>query len=248
MSGNGASTPLILAIPSKGRLMEQTEACFKAAGLIVRKTGNARGYRGEIEGLAGVEVAFVSSSEITQLLKTGEVHLGVTGEDLVRENIADADARVKLVKPLGFGFADVIVAVPDYWIDVTTMSDLEEAAAAYRRRHGRRMRVATKYMNLTRRFFAGQRIGGPAKPADAVSSYRIVESLGATEGAPAAGAAELIVDITTTGATLKANGLRVLEDGVMLKSQANLIAANAAAWSPSTRTAEAEILRRLASS
>ncbi len=238
------SGPLILAVPSKGRLMEQSEAAFKAAGLVMRKTGNARGYRGEIEGLAGVEVAFVSSSEITQLLKTGEVHLGVTGEDLVRENIADADAKVAFLKPLGFGFADVVVAVPEFWIDVTTMSDLEEAAAVYRRRHGRRMRVATKYMNITRRFFAGHRYGG-APQAEAVSSYRIVESLGATEGAPAAGAAELIVDITTTGATLKANGLRVLDDGVMLKSQANLMASHQAPWTPQTRAAEAEIKRRL---
>jgi ATP phosphoribosyltransferase len=235
--------PLILAVPSKGRLMEQTETAFKTAGLVMRKTGNARGYRGEIEGLAGVEVAFVSSSEITQLLKTGEVHLGVTGEDLVRENIADADAKVAFLKPLGFGFADVVVAVPEFWIDVTTMSDLEEAAAVYRRRHGRRMRVATKYMNITRRFFAGHRYGGAQ--AEAVSSYRIVESLGATEGAPAAGAAELIVDITTTGATLKANGLRVLDDGVMLKSQANLMASHQAQWTPDTRAAEAEIKRRL---
>ncbi len=240
------SAPLILAVPSKGRLMQQTEACFSAAGLILRKTGNTRGYRGEIEGLAGVEVAFVSSTEITQLLKSGDVHLGVTGEDLVRETISDADSRVVFRKPLGFGLADVVVAVPDYWIDVTTMADLEEAAAVFRRRHGKRMRVATKYMNMTRRFFAGHRYGDATRAAaDTVSSYRIVESLGATEGAPAAAAAELIVDITTTGATLKANGLRILEDGVILKSQANLIAAQAAPWSPETRAAEAEILRRL---
>ena len=246
MSEDGMSHSLILAVPSKGRLMEQTETCFKAAGLVMRKTGDARGYRGEIEGMAGVEVAFVSSSEITQLLKTGEVHLGITGEDLVRENIADADGKVGFLKPLGFGFADVVVAVPDFWIDVTTMSDLEEAAAVYRRRHGRRMRVATKYMNMTRRFFAGHRYDGEAKAlADAVSSYRIVESLGATEGAPAAGAAELIVDITTTGATLKANGLRILEDGVMLNSQANLMSSRQANWSDATRAVEADILRRL---
>jgi ATP phosphoribosyltransferase len=244
MTEAGLSGPLILAVPSKGRLMEQTETALKAAGLVMRKTGNARGYRGEIEGVAGVEVAFVSSSEITQLLKTGEVHLGVTGEDLVRESIADVDAKVAFLKPLGFGFADVVVAVPEFWIDVTTMADLEEAAAVYRRRHGRRMRVATKYMNMTRRFFAGHRYGGE-KAAEAVSSYRIVESLGATEGAPAAGAAELIVDITTTGSTLKANGLRVLDDGVMLRSQANLMASHSAAWTPQTRAAEVEIRRRL---
>jgi ATP phosphoribosyltransferase len=102
------------------------------------------------------------------------------------------------------------------------MADLEEAAVAYRRAHGHRMRVATKYMNLTRRYFAERGVG----------TYRIVESLGATEGAPAAGLAELIVDITTTGSTLKANALRVLDDGVMLKSQANLVASRGAAWTP----------------
>ena len=240
------SAPLILAVPSKGRLMEQWQACFTAAGLLMRKTGSGRGYRGEIEGLAGVEVVFVSSSEITQLLKTGEAHLGVTGEDLVRENIADTDAKVAFLRPLGFGFADVVVAVPEFWIDVTTMADLEEAAAVFRGRHGRRMRVATKYMNMTRRFFAGHRYGAAVRaPEDAVSSYRIVESLGATEGAPAAGAAELIVDITTTGATLRANGLRVFDDGVMLKSQANLMASHAAPWSKQARAVEAEIVRRL---
>jgi len=237
--------PLILAVPSKGRLMEQTETRFKASGLELRKIGS-RGYRGEIVGVANVEVAYVSSSEIVQLLKSGEVHLGVTGEDLVRESIADAESRVAFLQPLGFGFADVIVAVPEFWIDVVTMADLEEAAAVFRRRHGRRMRVATKYMNLTRRFFAGHRYqGGSRALADAVSTYRIVESLGATEGAPAAGASELIVDITTTGATLRGNGLRVLEDGVILKSQAHLMSARLADWSPESRAAEAELLRHL---
>ena len=153
----------------------------------------------------------VSASEIAQLLKTGAVHLGVTGEDLIREAMADADDRVRFLSPLGFGHADVVAAVPDCWLDVRRMADLEQMAVAFRRLHGRRVRVATKYMGLTRRYFSQMGVTG----------YRIVESLGATEGAPAAGLAELIVDITTTGATLKANGLRVLDDGVILKSQAN---------------------------
>jgi ATP phosphoribosyltransferase len=240
------STPLILALPSKGRLMQQTEDRFTAAGLTVRKTGDPRGYRGAVDGLSAVEVAFVSSAEITQLLRTGEVHLGVTGEDLLRESIADCAHRVTLLAPLGFGRADVVVAVPEFWIDVTSMADLEEAAALFRRRHGRRMRVATKYLNLTRRFFSGERIGDTEGTlADTVSSYRIVESAGATEGAPASGAAELIVDITTTGATLEANGLRVLTDGTILRSEANLIRSHAAPWCDATRAAEAEIVRRL---
>ncbi len=128
----------------------------------------------------------------------------MTGEDLVREKVADADARLELLAPLGFGSANVVVAAPQAWIDVRTMADLEDVASAFRARRGERMRVATKYVNLTRRYFAEHGVG----------DYRIVESLGATEGAPAAGAAELIVDITTTGATLAANALKPLEDGV----------------------------------
>lgn len=216
------SEKLILALPSKGRLMEQTATAFAKAGLSVAKTGSARGYQGEIAGWRDVEVNFVSSSEIAQFVKLGKCHLGVTGEDLLRESIADCDERVRFIAPLGFGHADVVVAVPDCWIDVRRMEDLEEAAVAYRRTHGHRMRVATKYMNLTRGYF-GER---------GVTAYRIVESLGATEGAPAAGLAELIVDITTTGATLKANALRVLDDGVILKSQANLVASRGAHWTP----------------
>lgn len=229
------SAPLIFAVPSKGRLMEQTADFLAAAGLKLRKVGHERGYRGEIEGMAGVEVAFVSASEIVAALNRGRAHLGVTGEDLVRENIADVDQRVVFLKPLGFGRADVVVAVPKSWIDVDDVAGLEAAAAAFRRVHGRPMRVATKYLNITRRFFAAQ----------GLIDYRIVESLGATEGTPAAGTADLIVDITTTGATLAANGLKVLSDGVMLKSQANLVASQVATWTPETIKARDELLGRL---
>lgn len=228
-------TRLTLAVPSKGRLMEQTTDMFERGGLKVKKVGHARGYRGEIEGLAGVDVAYVSSSEIAAALKDGSVHMGITGEDLVRESMSDADTRVTFVKQLGFGFADVVVAVPNWWIDVRTVADLEAAALPFRRAHGRWPRVATKYMNLTRRFFASKGYG----------DYRIIESLGATEGAPAAGTAELIVDITTTGETLRANGLRILDDGVILKSQANLIAANTAQWPDEAKAARDQIVRAL---
>ncbi len=219
------SDKLILGVPSKGRLMEQTAEAFAAAGLTLRKTGNERGYRGEIAELPEVDVAFISASEIAWHLKTGRVHLGVTGEDLVSEQMSDADERVTFVKKLGFGNADVVVAVPDCWIDVRTMADLAEIALPFRRAHGRWYRVATKYVNLTRRFFA----------AKGLADYRIVESLGATEGTPAAGTAELIVDITTTGTTLKANGLRILDDGLVLRSEANLVASKLAAWTPAAQ-------------
>jgi ATP phosphoribosyltransferase len=226
---------LVLAVPSKGRLMEQTIDLFGKAGLTLRKTGNERGYRGEIAGIDAVEVSFISASEIAWYLKTGRAHMGVTGEDLVREQISDAAERVSFLKALGFGHADVVVAVPNYWIDVRTMADLDEIAAMFRREHGRWFRVATKYINTTRRFFAEK----------GVIDYRIIESLGATEGAPAAGTADLIVDITSTGATLAANGLRVLDDGVIVQSQANLIASKAANWSPAARQAENEIMQAL---
>jgi ATP phosphoribosyltransferase len=185
--------------------------------------------------LPDVEVNFVSSSEIAQFLKTGAAHLGITGEDLLRETIVDCDARVDFLKPCGFGFADVVVAVPAAWLDVRRMADLEEMALSFRRVHGRRVRVATKYMNLARRFFSQKGVTG----------YRLVESLGATEGAPAAHQAELIVDITTTGATLRANGLKVLDDGVILRSQANLVSSRLAAWSARLREVEREVAAKL---
>jgi ATP phosphoribosyltransferase len=229
------SDRLVLAVPSKGRLMEQTSELLAAAGLNLRKTGHERGYRGEIEGLDTIDVAYVSASEIAWYLKTGRAHLGVTGEDLVREQMSDADERVEFLKKLGFGHADVVVAVPVGWIDVRDMGDLDRIAQQFRRAHGRWYRVATKYLNLTRRFFAQK----------GVTDYRIVESLGATEGTPAAGTADLIVDITTTGETLRANGLKILRDGVILKSEANLVVSHTATWTPQIREAQNEILSRL---
>ncbi|MFN3889305.1 MAG: ATP phosphoribosyltransferase [Beijerinckiaceae bacterium] len=227
---------LTLAVPSKGRLQENAFNFFGRAGLKLVQGRGARDYRGVLREIPGVEVAFLSASEIVSQLASGAAHLGVTGEDLVRETISDADDKVELLTPLGFGHANVVVAVPQAWIDVRTMADLEDVAAAFRARRGQRMRVATKYVNLTRRFFAQM----------GVTDYRIVESLGATEGAPAAGQAELIVDITTTGATLEANALKVLDDGVMLRSQANLVASVNAPWSAETLRLARAILSRIA--
>jgi ATP phosphoribosyltransferase len=209
---------LIVGVPSKGRLMEDTLDIFRAAGLPIEKTGDARGYRGAIPSMPEVAVEYLSAGEIARHLQSGRIHIGVTGEDLVREQIPDADERLSFLQKLGFGFANVIVAIPDCWLDVETMADLEEAGAQFALEHSRRLRVATKYPNLTRRFFTER----------GVAHYRTVESLGATEGTCAAGMAEAIVDITTTGATLKANGLRILSDGLILESEANLVASKAA--------------------
>lgn len=229
------SEKLIFAIPSKGRLMDNTVEFLKSAGLNLRKVGHERGYRGEIESYDNIEVTYMSASEISQFLKNGRVHLGITGEDLVRESMFNVDERVKLLKPLGFGHADVVIAVPECWLDVRKMADLEQVALIFRKVHGRRMRVATKYMNLTRRYFA----------ENGVTSYRIVESLGATEGTVAAGSAEMIVDITSTGTTIKANGLKLLEEGTILQSQANLFASCRADWTPAVREAENELMAKL---
>jgi ATP phosphoribosyltransferase len=227
--------PLVIAVPSKGRLQENSAAFFARAGLVLVQGRGVRDYRGKIAGMEGVEIAFLSASEIVGELAAGTAHLGVTGEDLVRETVPGADTKLELLTPLGFGHANVVVAVPQAWIDVKCMADLEDVASAFRARRGERMRVATKYVNLTRRFFAAQH----------VTDYRIVESLGATEGAPAAGAAELIVDITTTGATLAANALKVLDDGIILRSEANLVASLTASWSDAAREAVRIILSRI---
>jgi len=228
--------PLVLAVPSKGRLQENATAFFGRAGLKFVKASGERGYRGTIAGLEGAEVAFLSASEIVSQLASGAAHIGITGEDLVREQLSDADAAVEMLTPLGFGHANVVVAVPQAWIDVRNMADLDDVASTMRARHGRKLRVATKYVHLTRRFFAEH----------GLADYRIVESLGATEGAPAAGTAEIVVDITTTGATLAANALKVLDDGVMLASEANLVASTRAPWGERARAAAKTILSRIA--
>ncbi len=205
-----------LALPSKGRLKEQTLAVLEKAGYKVILPEDDRNYRARVEGEDDLDILFLSASEIARELGYGSVDMGVTGEDLVRETLAHADERVAIEAELGFGHADVVVAVPEVWRDVTSMADLDDVAADFRQRHGRRLRIATKYWRLTQQFFS-QKHG--------IQVYRIVESLGATEGAPAAGSADMIVDITSTGSTLRANRLKVLEDGIILRSQACLVSA-----------------------
>jgi ATP phosphoribosyltransferase len=225
-----------LALPSKGRLKEQATEVFGRAGMALDLPGDERKYRARLAGRDDVDVKFLSASEIATELGQGTIDLGLTGEDLLRETLPDFDRAVEIAVRLGFGFADVVVAVPDVWLDVDGMADLDDVAADFRQRHGRRLRIATKYWRLTQQFFS-QKHG--------IQVYRIVESLGATEGAPAAGSADVIVDITTTGSTLRANHLKVLSDGVILKSQATL------AVSKKERSAEdqavvADIAARLA--
>jgi ATP phosphoribosyltransferase len=228
-------SPLIIALPSKGRLKEQVEAWLADCALKLEADGGSRGYSGRLKGLDGAQVRLLSAGDIAEALDAGEVHLGVTGEDLMRERPGDLSARALLLRPLGFGRADLVVATPKSWLDVTNMADLEEVAHDILARTGRRIRVATKYILQTRAFFARH----------GLVDYRIVESGGATEGAPAAGAAELVVDITTTGATLEANGLKVLDDGVILKSQAQLAASLRATWSAHQMSVAEALLRQV---
>jgi ATP phosphoribosyltransferase len=205
---------ITIAVPSKGRMKEDTLAAFAKAGLEVLPQKDARSYRTKVKGRDDIEIALLSASEIARELVAGSIDFGVTGEDLVREATVDWAGAMEISARLGFGRADVVVAVPDHWHDVETMADLDDVAADFRHRHGRRLRIATKYWRLTQGFFS-QKHG--------IQVYQIVESLGATEGAPAAGLADLIVDITSTGSTLTANNLKILGDGVILASEACLV-------------------------
>ena len=226
---------LTLAVPSKGRLEELTRDWFARRGLTITRPGGARSYLGAIEGMPDITVRFYPASEIARELIRGNIDIGVTGRDLIHETSETGPAAVDFARNLGFGGADVVVAVPEAWIDVTHMHDLADVASDFRSRHGRWMRIATKYITITRQHFAGA----------GIAEYRIVESLGATEAAPASGVADIVVDITSTGSTLAANGLRVLDDGVMLKSEANLIVSKTSDWSAPRQAILSDLLHRL---
>ncbi len=225
---------LKLGVPSKGRLQEETIAWFGGRGVAVARSGGAREYRGTV-GIEGVELVLLSAAEIPRELAAGRLHLGVTGQDLVREQIPRWEDGVRELAAMGFGFADLVVAVPAFWVDVADMSDLDAAAAEFRARHGHRLRVATKYHHLVREFFRGH----------GVADYQLVDSQGATEGAVKNLTAEAVADITTTGSTLRANHLRVLADGLVLRSQATLFAARAAPWDAPAQAALAALCARI---
>jgi ATP phosphoribosyltransferase len=222
---------ITLALPSKGRLKEQCEEWLALRGLVIEQTGGARSYSGVIVGLPDVAIRYASASEIGKALLAGDVDLGVTGEDIVREAASDVEARIAIDARLDFGHADVVIAVPNGWIDVDCVADLAQVASDIRRKTGKRFRIATKFARLTNAFMT----------ANHVLDYRIVDSAGATEGAPAAGTAEAIVDITTSGATLTANALKVLEDGVILRSESCLMRALTADWTQPKLAAYAKL-------
>lgn len=219
-----------LGLPSKGRLQAKCVDWLAARGIGVERTDEDREYAGRVTGVDGVELALLSASEIPRELAAGRIHFGVTGEDLIRETIPGWEAKVGLVAPLGFGHADLVIAVPAAWVDVETIHDLDAAAARFRAVHGRRLRIATKYHNLARAFLT----------ARGVADYQLVDSQGATEAAPLHQTAEAIIDITSSGETLRANHLKVLEDGLILASEAQLCRSLAA---PTRLEDEAAIAR-----
>ncbi len=221
---------LRLGLPSKGRLMEDAFGWFAARGIALGRAGGEREYsaRSDWEGL---EPVLLSAGEIPRELEAGRIHLGVTGSDLVREKIAAWEDRVEEIAPMGFGGADVVIAVPRFWVDVDTLDDLDDACAAFRRAHGHRLRIATKYHRLTRDFLRSR----------GVADYLLVDSQGATEGAVRGETAEAIADITSTGETLRANGLKVLGDGLIHASQATLFRSKGTSWGE----AEMAVLGRL---
>lgn len=226
---------LILALPSKGRLKDQCEAWLARHGLVLRQTGGERGYSATLDGFDDVQVRLASAGDIGKALLAGEIHLGITGEDIVREASEEVDRRLTIVARLGFGRADVVVAVPNGWIDVETMADLADVATDIRRQTGRRFRIATKFTRLTAQFMRDHH----------VVDHRIIDSAGATEGAPGAGIADAIVDITTSGATLAANALKILDDGIILKSESCLMRSDLAPWSEESRHAARRLMERL---
>ncbi len=230
--------PLILAVPSKGRLEELSREVFAKAGMQINRPKGARSYAGSLDGFNNVVVQFLPASEIARGLIAGTIDIGVTGEDLIHETMENGIEKIEISNRLGFGKADVVIGIPDAWIDVQNMRDLADVASDFREKHSRWLCIATKYIQLTRSFLSEH----------GIAQYKIVNSVGATEAAPATGAADLIVDITSTGSTLKANGLRIIEDGVILKSQACLIVSKTTSWSEEKRKQKEQIVSAISAS
>lgn len=220
-----------VGVPSKGRLMQDCFDWFGARGVTMRRSGADREYSGVIEGVEGVVPVLLSAGEIPRELAAGRIHLGVTGSDLVGEELGTGAAEVAELARLGFGRADLIIAVPGVWIDVETVDDLDAAAAAFRKAHGHRLRIATKYHRLVRDWLTAQ----------GVADYQLVDSQGATEGTVKNGTAEAIADITSSGETLRANHLRILSDGLIHSSEAVLWGSRVAEWTAEDRAAYARL-------
>ena len=199
-----------IGIPSKGRLREDVLKIFDKKKLKLISERGERDLIGSIKDQSNIKVLYLHAREIIERLGDGSLDIGFSGFDLLNESEIKIQSKISVVKKLNFGNANLVIAIPDPWIDVQTIADLEEIAFEFKDKKKTRLRVATKYPNLTRDFLFSK----------GVTQFRLVESLGATEAYPFTGSAELITDITSTGETLKANNLRILKDGEILKSQA----------------------------
>ena len=218
---------LKLGVPSKGRLQGDTFNWFAERGVTLKRTGSDREYTGSVTGVDGVELVLLSAGEIPKELAKGRIHMGVTGQDLIAEKLPPNNAQVVEVTELGFGHANIVIAVPKVWVDVSTLADLDATAAQFRAEHGFRLRIATKYHNVVRRSLRDF----------GVADYQLVDSQGATEGTVKNLTAEAIADITSTGSTLDANHLKPLVDGPLLRSQATLFLSKTADWDDTAKTA-----------
>ncbi|MFA3919069.1 ATP phosphoribosyltransferase [Ruegeria hyattellae] len=227
---------LKLGVPSKGRLMDKAFAWFAKRGIELSRTGSDREYAGRVDGIGNMSLMLLSAGEIPRELAAGRINLGVTGTDLVHEKLPLWEQQVEQIAPMGFGQADLILAVPRAWVDVDTLGDLDAAAATFRATHGHRLRIATKYHRLVREFLTEA----------GVADYTLVDSQGATEGTVKNETAEAIADITSTGETLRANHLKTLSDGMMLRSQATLWRSRAAPCQGADRKTLDELLDRIA--
>lgn len=219
-----------LGVPSKGRLMEQTFDWFAERGVRLSRSGSDREYAGRVEGAQGVSLVLLSAGEIPRELAAGRIELGVTGTDLVREKLAGWSSDLVELAPMGFGHADLILAVPECWRDCRDLDDLAAIARDFRSEHGFRLRIATKYHRLVRAWLSMHE----------VADYQLVDSQGATEGTVANQTAEAIADITSSGETLRANNLRILDEPPILRSQATLFA-NRAAMGPAMKRFAAQL-------
>ncbi len=202
-----------IGIPSKGRLRKDVLNIFKKKKLNLISERGDRDLIGLVKNITNLKIFYLHAREIIERLGEGSLDLGFSGYDLLKESGINIQKKIYVLKKYGFGKASLVIAIPDPWIDVQTVADLEEIAFEFRDKKKKRLRVATKYPNLTREFLFSK----------GVTQFRLIDSLGATEAYPFTGSAELITDITSSGETLKANNLRVLKDGQILKSEACLM-------------------------
>ena len=204
---------ITIGLPSKGRLKEKAIAFFDKNDLKVLQSKKERNYFSTIQNRSNVKIIYLHAKEIIQRLGDDTIDVGISGLDLLKESSTNLQKKIEVKKKLNFGVADVVIAVPNDWIDVQTIADLEEVSFDFRDKKNIRLRVATKYPNLTNNFLVSK----------GVTQYKLVPSLGATETYPFIGSSEIITDITSTGKTLKDNNLRVLKDGFILNSRACLL-------------------------